>query len=137
MSQEQNTEQTQATRILFVDDDRILLEAFRDRFVHMGYNVVVATSGKDALHLVKEFQIDIAVLDVSMPEMDGFKLIRAIRQILPQLPILFLTGNQDRETFLKAFELRSNSLIEKPCTFQELDFQIRRLLSGIRSRRVG
>ena len=137
MSQEKMEAQVQTPRILFVDDDQILLELFRDRFGMLGYQVLVANNGKDALDLVQKFEVDIGVLDVTMPDMDGFKLIRAIRGHLPNLPILFLTGRRDRNTLLKAFELRSNSVIEKPCTFQELDFQIRRLLSGLRSRRLG
>ena len=118
--------------ILFVDDDVQLLEAYRDRFLHFGYQVIVSSNGKDAIEMLSKFKVDLAVLDVAMPGMDGFKLIKALREIAPNLPTVFLTGRKDRDILLKAFELRSNSLVEKPCTPQELEFQISRLLAGSR-----
>jgi DNA-binding response OmpR family regulator len=118
------------TIILFVDDDVQLLYALQMRFFDLGYQAVIASNAKDALDLARKFPISVAVLDITMPEMDGFTLLKELRKIIPDLPTAFLTGKKDRETAFKAFELRSNCLIEKPCTPQELDEHIKRLLSA-------
>ena len=122
--------------ILFVDDDWKMLEAIRQRFALFGYDVLTANSGKDSLELIKKIHVDVAVLDISMPEMDGYRLIKALRELVPSLPVVFLTGKADRNTALKTFQLGSNCLVEKPCTPRDLDARIKRIIEGARQKRA-
>ncbi len=122
--------------VLFVDDDQVLLDSMQHRFYDMGYRAVIASNGEEALEMVRRFPVDVAVLDVTMPGMDGFKLLKELRAIVPDLPSLFLTGRQDRETMLAALKLKSNCLVEKPCTPQELDSHIKRLLLSVGPKRT-
>jgi CheY-like chemotaxis protein len=128
--------QSKKITVLFVDDDQQFLDVLQMRFYDLGYHALAANKPKDALEIARKFPLNLVVLDIGMPEMDGFRLLKALRQVIPDLPSVFLTGKKDKETLLKAFEMRSNCLVEKPCTPLELDFQIKRLLEGLRSKKV-
>lgn len=123
--------------VLFVDDDEKMLEAYRERFTLLEYQVLIASRPSDAIELVQNHPVDIAVLDIKMPEMDGYRLIQALRKIHPELPVVFLTGKQDLDTTFRTFQLKSNGLIEKPCLPQQLDYQLRRIIESTRMRAAG
>lgn len=120
--------------VMFVDDDERMLEAYRERFSLMGYHVLIASHPGDAIDLVQNQPVDIAVLDIKMPEMDGYRLIQALRKIHPELPVVFLTGKQDLDTTFRTFQVKSNGLIEKPCLPQHLDSQLRRIIESTRTK---
>jgi DNA-binding response OmpR family regulator len=100
----------------------------------MGYQVLIASHPKDAIELVQNQPVDIAVLDIKMPEMDGYRLITALRKVNAELPVVFLTGKQDLDTTFRTFQVKSNGLIENPCLQQQLDFQLRRIIESTRNK---
>lgn len=136
MSEALAQENKKLPTVLFVDDDWKMLEAIKERFSHFGYEVLTASRGEDSLALARKVPIDIAVLDISMPEMDGYELINALRLILPTLPIVFLTGKSDKNTALKTFQFGSNCLVEKPCTPRELDARLKRIIEGSQAKKI-
>ena len=100
--------------ILFVDDDlmniRILEFIMKDDPL---YKIVSVTSGREALELIDKLKIDLIILDVEMPDMDGFETLKEIRKKY-DTPVAFMTGNKDIETIQKAAELGVEDYIGKP-----------------------
>ncbi|MCY7611039.1 response regulator, partial [Bacillus safensis] len=78
-------------RILIVDDELDMLELIGSFLKRHGFHITTANNGKDALHQLEKESIDLVVLDIMMPDMDGFEVCQRIRQT-SQIPILFLTA---------------------------------------------
>ncbi|MFN3927458.1 MAG: sensor histidine kinase [Pseudanabaenaceae cyanobacterium] len=116
-------------RILVVDDvpDNLLL--VRSILEDEGYEVITATQGQLAITLVTEQQPDLLLLDVMMPDMDGYEVTKAIRSIpdLPFIPILLITA-YDRANAVKGLDLGADEFIRKPIEAEELLARVRSLL---------
>ena len=100
--------------ILFVDDD--LMNIRISEFIMKDdplYKIVSVTSGREALELIDKLKIDLIILDVEMPDMDGFETLKEIRKKY-DTPVAFMTGNKDIETIQKAAELGVEDYIGKP-----------------------
>lgn len=102
--------------ILLVDDEPINLRLLEDLLASAGYSTWSATSGQEALNIVQEFTPDLVILDVMMPEIDGFEVCDRFRQHeqLKTVPIIFLTALDDEESKLKAMEKMGDDYITKP-----------------------
>jgi len=102
-------------KILYVEDQRSV-----QLFVNIIFeennlkNVRYASNGKEALQLYNQDSFDIVITDMIMPEMDGFELIKEIRQINPDQIIIMVTGLEQKEDFIRAIELKVNYFIAKP-----------------------
>lgn len=108
------------TRILLVDDDlknSILLKHFIEA---EGYEVIYANNGKAGLEMYKEYHPDLILLDINMPEIDGFELARTIRKNDKRVIIFFLTDRTDKVDRLHGFSLKGNDYIPKPFYPEEL-----------------
>lgn len=115
------------TTVLIVDDEQSMRRLLDLQLTQKGYNVVTASSGEEALHLLKSVRIDLVVVDGMMPEMDGFELSRKIREI-SETPIVFLTALDDRESLLKGFESGVDDYVTKPFDSEELHARIQAIL---------
>lgn len=111
-------------RILVIEDEPKAGEYMRNGLTEAGYVVDVATNGKDGLHMTKEFRYDLILLDVMMPEMDGWDVMRHLGQRLTT-PVLFLTARGTLEDRLKGLELGADDYLVKPFSFAELLARIR------------
>lgn len=89
-------------KILVVDDDHNLLELLDDTLTTIGYGAVGAVDAFEALEKLKEQRFDLVISDIRMPGMDGFELLREIRESYPGLPVLFITGVELPEAIEKA-----------------------------------
>lgn len=89
----------------------------------------MAEDGKSALSIFPETKADICVLDIMLPKMDGYQLAKAIRQIEPEMPIIFLTAKSQVEDVLKGFESGGNDYLKKPFSLEELIVRIENLLT--------
>jgi CheY-like chemotaxis protein len=114
--------------ILFVDDDRIYRELCRRVFEEEGYRVFSAENGAQALSIVASQHPDVAVLDVRMPEMNGFDLADEISKLLPELPLIFYTGCDDMCAVDHRVQLAA-ACVDKNRGFTELAMVIGRVLS--------
>jgi DNA-binding NtrC family response regulator len=88
-----------------MDDDLLALESLESYLKQAGYGVVTASSAREAIEQVRETPCDLAVLDMKMPEMDGFQVAAMLRQVQPDLRVIIFTGYASLETEARAAQL--------------------------------
>lgn len=109
-----------AIRILLVDDD-LKNSMLLKRFIEAeGYDVIYANNGKVGLEMYREVHPDLILLDINMPELDGFEMARIIRETDKGVIIFFLTDRTDKVDRLHGFSLKGNDYIPKPFYPEEL-----------------
>jgi DNA-binding NtrC family response regulator len=91
--------------ILVVDDDLLVLESLDDFLKQANYNVTTANSAREAIEQARETPYDVAVLDMKMPEMDGFQVAAMLRQLQPSLRVIIFTGYASLEGEARAAQL--------------------------------
>jgi two-component system KDP operon response regulator KdpE len=116
-----------AKRILVVDDEPRLVHFMRMNLELEGAQVLSAANGKEALERVREDLPDVVLLDVMMPQMDGFEALKRLRSF-SQVPVLILTARDDEEDRIKGLELGADDYIGKPFSHRELVSRIRAVL---------
>jgi response regulator RpfG family c-di-GMP phosphodiesterase len=116
--------------ILCADDEQLNLTLLENILTKNGYNVLQASTGIAALELVESQSPDLLLLDIIMPEMDGFEVCRQIRSASRnrQLPVIMITGLSDRESRIKGIEAGAEDFITKPFDKGELLARIKMLL---------
>jgi two-component system KDP operon response regulator KdpE len=117
--------------ILVIDDDSGLLTLLRLGLEREGFAVTTAESGKEGLRRAYETRPDVIILDVSMPEMDGWATCQRLRSIC-DTPIIMLSARQDQADILKGLSLGADDYLTKPCSFDELKARIRTVLRRTR-----
>lgn len=107
-------------RVLLVDDEVDFLESLSQRLILRGLAVLTATSGPRALELVNAEEIDVVVLDVRMPGMDGIECLRRIKESHPQVEVVMLTGHADLESSLEGMRFGFFDYLTKPVRLDHL-----------------
>jgi two-component system OmpR family response regulator len=118
--------------LLVVDDEESLLDLLSSALRFAGYEVTTERSGLDGLRAVKKAAPDLVVLDVNLPDMDGFEVCRRLRRDGNQVPVIFLTARDDREDLRTGFKQGGDDYLLKPFSLEELGLRIEAVL-----RRVG
>ncbi|MCS7018543.1 MAG: response regulator transcription factor [Cytophagales bacterium] len=111
-------------RVLYVEDDLSLAFVTIDNLEMRGYQVIHCQDGKTALTAFKAQQPDICVLDVMLPDLDGFTLAKAIRQLSVEIPIIFLTSKSQKEDKIYGLKLGADDYLTKPFSIEELDLKM-------------
>jgi two-component system copper resistance phosphate regulon response regulator CusR len=111
-------------KILVIEDEPKAGEYLRTGLAESGYVVDLARNGKDGLHMAQEFRYDLIVLDVMMPEMDGWEVMQRLDK-QPAVPVLFLSARGTLEDRLKGLGLGADDYLVKPFSFAELLARIR------------
>ena len=114
--------------ILVVDDEESLSEMVSSALRFAGYTVRTESNGFDALRTIKAATPDLIVLDVNMPEMDGFEVCRRIRRDGVQTPVIFLTARDDMDDLRTGFRQGGDDYLTKPFSLEELGLRIEALL---------
>ncbi|GEK74540.1 MULTISPECIES: heavy metal response regulator transcription factor [Halomonas] len=114
-------------RILMVEDESKTADYLARGLGEAGYRVEVARDGLDGRHLIEEADFDLIILDVMLPGLDGWELLRLIRR-RSQVPVLFLTARDAVEYRVKGLELGADDYLVKPFSFVELLARVRTLL---------
>jgi class 3 adenylate cyclase/CheY-like chemotaxis protein len=111
-----------SSRILVVDDTPANIQVLASTLKEKGYQISVATNGKQALDVVARVQPDLILLDVVMPEMDGFETCRRLKasEQWRQIPIIFLTARTETTDIVRGFELGAVDYVAKPFNAHEL-----------------
>lgn len=115
-------------RILVIEDDAALALGLKINLEAEGFEVVHALSAEEGLSLLERVGIDLVVLDVMLPGMNGFEALRTIRADDPKLPILMLTARSDLEDRIEGFKSGADDYLAKPFHLEEFLLRIRRML---------
>ncbi len=115
--------------LLVIDDEPNILTSVRRALELEGYGVEVAGSGAVGLAKLGEREIDLVLLDVVMPGMDGLEVLRRVRHSYPQLPVVMMSGNASIETAVSATKLGAHDFVEKPLSTDKLLLTVQNALS--------
>jgi two-component system KDP operon response regulator KdpE len=119
----------QVIRVLLVDDESAIRRALRPPLAELGFQVVEASRGEEALQLLRSGPVDVVLLDVNMPGIGGVETLRRIRAVAPRLPVIMLTVRDAEEEKVEALELGADDYVTKPFSTREL---IARLRAAVR-----
>ncbi|KQX68082.1 MULTISPECIES: response regulator transcription factor [unclassified Paenibacillus] len=115
--------------ILVVEDEDILREISKDYLLNEGYQVLEAADGKQALTLFHDHDVDLIILDIMLPELDGWSVCRRIRKS-SNVPIVMLTARVDEDDTLLGFELGADDYVTKPYSPAVLLARAKRLIES-------
>ncbi|GAA0558699.1 response regulator transcription factor [Chitinophaga japonensis] len=123
--------------VLYVEDELSLGKIVKESLQRRGFNVIMESDGARALQLFKETQPAVCVLDVMLPNKDGFEIAEEIRALDREVPILFLTAKTQTADLVKGFTLGGNDYIRKPFSMEELIVRIDNVLRRTTQRPAG
>ena len=118
-----------SSTILVMDDDLLALESMEDYLKQAGYAVVTASSAREAVEQARETPCDVALLDMKMPEIDGFQVAAMLRQLQPDLRVVMFTGYASLETEARAAQLDFYEYLPKSNWYDLLLPAIERVLA--------
>ena len=121
-------------RLVVVEDDDSIRELLAAGLRFAGYDVATAASGGDAFALVIERRPNLVVLDVNLPDVDGFEVCRRLRSSGNEVPVIFLTARRDVEDLRTGFSGGGDDYLTKPFSLDELTFRIKAVLRRAGSR---
>jgi two-component system KDP operon response regulator KdpE len=117
-------------RLLLIDDDLSLTELLADYLAEQGHEVQVAHNGNEGLRCLYTTQPELVVLDVTMPERDGWQTLTRIRE-MASTPVIMLTARNEEANVLRGFTLGADDYVTKPFSFAELAARIKSVLSRV------
>ncbi|HTW18594.1 MAG TPA: response regulator transcription factor [Mycobacteriales bacterium] len=120
-------------RLLVVDDEPNILELLSASLRFAGFDVATATNGNDALRVAQTYRPDLVVLDVMMPGLDGFEVVRRMRKDEQRVPVLFLTAKDATDDKVAGLTLGGDDYITKPFSLEEVIARIRAVLRRLAS----
>lgn len=115
-------------RILLVEDEKTLLDAVKLNLELEGFEVVPATTGTQALKKFREQRFNLVVLDIMLPELDGYRVCQSIRSGNSETPILFLTAKDSSEDKVLGLKMGADDYLTKPFNLEELLLRVRVLI---------
>ncbi len=118
---------TQRRRVLVVDDEPRMIHFIRLNLEHDGFEVTEASSGVEALEVMRDTLPDLILLDVMMPDLDGFETLELIREI-STVPIIMLTAKGEEDDRVRGLELGADDYITKPFSPRELVSRVRAVI---------
>lgn len=115
-------------KILIVDDEPNIRELLSVSLKFSGFSVATAKNGNEALEVERKFGADLVVLDIMLPDMDGFEVLHHLREREYQLPVLFLTAKDDVQDKIQGLTVGGDDYITKPFSLEEVIARIRAVL---------
>lgn len=125
-----------AKKILVVEDDRSILRVIRDALEGEGFLVIIARDGTTGLDLALREDVDLVILDVMLPGMDGFELCRRLRKSKAALPIIILTAKTKERDKLEGLGLGTDDYMTKPFSVKELIARVKNRLARLHALRT-
>ncbi|MBX3256559.1 MAG: response regulator transcription factor [Chitinophagaceae bacterium] len=116
------------TKILYVEDEVFLAKIVKESLESRGYEVVLEMDGEDAVSQFNTCAPDICLLDIMLPNKDGFTIAEEIRETNLEVPIIFLTAKTQTTDLVKGFNMGANDYIRKPFSMEELIVRIENAL---------
>jgi DNA-binding response OmpR family regulator len=115
-------------KILFVDDERGFVDVISKRMSKRNIDVTKAYSGKEALQALRMSDFDAVILDLKMEDMDGIEVLKIFKKIVPDLPVIMLTGHGSEESAREGIQLGALDYLTKPCDLEELIGKIKEVV---------
>ncbi len=115
-------------KILLVEDDKQLVQFIEKGLIQAGFSVESAMDGATGLHMAQDMDVDLVIVDIMLPILDGYSLIERLRRAKPNLPILVLSAKRSIEDKVKGLEIGSDDYLTKPFSFSELLARVKALL---------
>ncbi|TAN24928.1 MAG: response regulator transcription factor [Actinomycetota bacterium] len=119
-------------RVLVVDDETPITELVTMALRYEGYQMEQANSGREAIEKVTQFHPDILILDIMMPDLDGYEVARKLRQENQQVPIIFLTAKDSTEDKVRGLGIGGDDYVTKPFSLEELSARVAAVLRRTR-----
>lgn len=116
----------QKISILLVDDDEHFREILGEELISMGFKVKTLGSSEEAIDIVNNENIDIVILDIKMPGMDGIEALKIIKEISPSIEVIMLTGHGTIDDAISSMKLGAYDYLLKPCKLDELEVVVKR-----------
>jgi DNA-binding NtrC family response regulator len=108
------------TKLLMIDDEESFVSALSKRLAVRDIEVIPAFSGQEGLKKLEDTSIEVVLLDVKMPEMDGIETLKRIKAIHPLVEVIMLTGHATFETAIEGMKLGAFDYLMKPCEIDDL-----------------
>jgi two-component system OmpR family response regulator len=115
-------------RVLVVDDEENITFLLDSALRHFGYDVQVSNNGRDAIAQVERFNPDVVLLDVMLPDLDGFEIVRRLRLDGVKVPVLFLSAKDATEDKVRGLTLGGDDYVTKPFSLEEVIARIQVIL---------
>jgi DNA-binding response OmpR family regulator len=123
-------------KIMLVEDSQNLRYVLKDYFEMLGYEVAEFGDGNSACKAFNRGLFDICILDIIMPERDGYSVMQEIRKLDSEVPVIFLTAKAEKEDRIKGFKLGCDDYVTKPFSTEELSLRIEAILRRTRHHKV-
>jgi excisionase family DNA binding protein len=117
-------------RVLIVDDDEMVRATLTELLATVQREVVAAASGEEALAILKTTEVDLVLLDLSLPGLDGVETFRHIQALRPGVPVIIVTGYWDSALMAQALEIGPFTAIAKPVRFDQMHRIVERILAA-------
>ncbi len=128
------TQSTDATLnnplLLIVDDERVVCDAIARHLKDQGYDVLVAYSGASAIEMIQKHDIDIALLDIRMPKINGFGVLDVLKKKTPNAKAIMMTSYADITSAVDAISKGAIDILSKPVDIDEIIMTVRRCLES-------
>lgn len=129
MTEKTDMQSSARIKLLLVDDEEGFVNVIANRMSKRGIDATKAISGSDALKAIRKQDFDVAVVDLKMQEMDGIELLRILKKIIPEMPVIVLTGHGSERAAEDGMEYGAFDYLTKPCEMDELMEKIHEALA--------
>ena len=114
--------------VLVVDDDADVCEIFREKLEHSGYRVETAATAEDALGRLKRFDPNVVITDLRVPGMSGLRLLERVKDAMPQVDVIVVTGHEDMNSAVSAMKAGAFDYVVKPVRLREVEALVERCI---------
>ncbi|NOU98160.1 response regulator [Paenibacillus sp. LMG 31456] len=120
------------SKIIVVDDDPFIRQLIKSSLLSEGFQIIDSTNGLEALEVLERTNVDMVILDIMMPLMDGWELCERLRGLYPDLPLLMVTAKSESVHKIRGFHLGTDDYLVKPFDPMELVLRVKALLKRYR-----
>lgn len=117
--------QGERIRLLIVDDEEGYVKVLAKRMARRNMEVMTALSGSEGIQRLRKQDFDVAILDLKMEDMDGIEVLRVFKKMVPDMPVIMLTGHGTEKAAREGLEMGAFDYLMKPCDLEELVEKIR------------
>ena len=116
----QNDKEDKIIKVLLVDDEKGYINVLSNRLSKRSINATKAFSGTQAIQILRKNDFDVVVLDLKMEDMDGIEVLKIMKKMAPEVPVIFLTGHGSQEAAREGIAFGAFDYLTKPCELSQL-----------------